>query len=95
MELITHLNAASATDQQAAYTGNSQDSAAMLASTPSAALFPRVLTSSLLPAQGGVGLVEVPTQIQALKETPKLTRAAAFGPLRFELIVTPTSSALG
>ncbi|KAL3148214.1 hypothetical protein ABBQ38_014211 [Trebouxia sp. C0009 RCD-2024] len=32
-----------------------------------AALFPRVLTSSLLPAQGGVGLVEVPTQIQALQ----------------------------
>ncbi|KAL3154646.1 hypothetical protein ABBQ32_014093 [Trebouxia sp. C0010 RCD-2024] len=39
----------------------------MPASTPSAALFPRVLTSSLLPAQGGVGLVEVPTQIQALQ----------------------------
>ncbi|KAL3149626.1 hypothetical protein ABBQ32_001668 [Trebouxia sp. C0010 RCD-2024] len=47
--------------------GNSQDSAALPASTPSAALFPRVLTSSLLPAQGGVGLVEVPTQIQALQ----------------------------
>ncbi|KAL3157316.1 hypothetical protein ABBQ32_011800 [Trebouxia sp. C0010 RCD-2024] len=39
----------------------------MPASTPSAALFPRVQTSSLLPAQGGVGLVEVPTQIQALQ----------------------------
>ena len=31
------------------------------------ALFSRVLTSSLPPAQGGVGLVEVPTQIQALQ----------------------------
>ncbi|KAL3161902.1 hypothetical protein ABBQ38_008989 [Trebouxia sp. C0009 RCD-2024] len=41
--------------------GNSQDSAALPAPTPSAALFPRVLTSSLLPAQGGVWLVEVPT----------------------------------
>ncbi|DBA84921.1 TPA: hypothetical protein ACH3X1_005932 [Trebouxia sp. C0004] len=47
--------------------GNSQDSAALPAPAPSAALFPRVLTSSLLPAQGGVGLVEVPTQIQALQ----------------------------
>ncbi|KAL3155051.1 hypothetical protein ABBQ32_001027 [Trebouxia sp. C0010 RCD-2024] len=47
--------------------GNSQDSAALPASAPSAALFPRVLTSSLPPAQGGVGLVEVPTQIQALQ----------------------------
>ena len=47
--------------------GNSQDSAALPASAPSAALFPRVLTSSLLPAQGGVGLVEVPIQIQALQ----------------------------
>ncbi|KAL0038486.1 hypothetical protein WJX77_008030 [Trebouxia sp. C0004] len=47
--------------------GNSQDSAALPAPAPSAALFPRVHTSSLLPAQGGVGLVEVPTQIQALK----------------------------
>ena len=43
--------------------GNSQDSAALPAPAPSAALFPRVLTSSLPPAQGGVGLVEVPTQI--------------------------------
>ncbi|KAL3135293.1 hypothetical protein ABBQ32_007491 [Trebouxia sp. C0010 RCD-2024] len=47
--------------------GSSQDSAALPASAPSAALFPRVLTSSLPPAQGGVGLVEVPTQIQALQ----------------------------
>ena len=47
--------------------GNSQDSAALPAPAPSAALFPRVLTSSLPPAQGGVGLVEVPTQIQALQ----------------------------
>ncbi|KAL3153594.1 hypothetical protein ABBQ38_001542 [Trebouxia sp. C0009 RCD-2024] len=47
--------------------GNSQDSAALPAPASSAALFPRVLTSSLLPAQGGVGLVEVPTQIQALQ----------------------------
>ncbi|KAL3151122.1 hypothetical protein ABBQ38_012988 [Trebouxia sp. C0009 RCD-2024] len=47
--------------------GNSQDSAALPAPAPSAALYPRVLTSSLLPAQGGVGLVEVPTQIQALQ----------------------------
>ncbi|KAL3136231.1 hypothetical protein ABBQ32_007243 [Trebouxia sp. C0010 RCD-2024] len=47
--------------------GNSQDSAALPASAPSAALFPRALTSSLPPAQGGVGLVEVPTQIQALQ----------------------------
>ena len=37
--------------------GNSQDSAALPAPAPSAALFPRVLTSSLPPAQGGVGLV--------------------------------------
>ncbi|KAL3135451.1 hypothetical protein ABBQ32_007473 [Trebouxia sp. C0010 RCD-2024] len=44
-----------------------RDSAALPASAPSAALFPRVLTSSLPPAQGGVGLVEVPTQIQALQ----------------------------
>ena len=47
--------------------GNSQDSAALPAPAPSAALFPRVLTSSLPPAQGGVGLVEVPTRIQALQ----------------------------
>ncbi|KAL3145587.1 hypothetical protein ABBQ32_003139 [Trebouxia sp. C0010 RCD-2024] len=47
--------------------GNSQDSVALPASAPSAALFPRALTSSLPPAQGGVGLVEVPTQIQALQ----------------------------
>ena len=47
--------------------GNSQDSAALPAPAPSAALFPRVLTSSLPPAQGGEGLVEVPTQIQALQ----------------------------
>ena len=47
--------------------GNSQDSAALPAPAPSAALFPRVLTSSLPPAQGGVGLVEVPTQIRALQ----------------------------
>ena len=47
--------------------GNSQDYAALPAPAPSAALFPRVLTSSLPPAQGGVGLVEVPTQIQALQ----------------------------
>ena len=47
--------------------GNSQDSAALPAPAPSAALFLRVLTSSLPPAQGGVGLVEVPTQIQALQ----------------------------
>ncbi|KAL3135278.1 hypothetical protein ABBQ38_006250, partial [Trebouxia sp. C0009 RCD-2024] len=43
------------------------DSDALPAPASSAALFPRVLTSSLLPAQGGVGLVEVPTQIQALQ----------------------------
>ena len=47
--------------------GNDQDSAALPAPAPSAALFPRVLTSSLPPSQGGVGLVEVPTQIQALQ----------------------------
>ena len=47
--------------------GNSQDSAALPGPSPSGALFPRVLTSSLPPAQGGVGLVEVPTQIQALQ----------------------------
>ena len=47
--------------------GNTQDSVALPAPAPSAALFPRVLTSSLPPAQGGVGLVEVPSQIQALQ----------------------------
>ena len=47
--------------------GNTQDSVALRAPAPSAALFPRVLTSSLPPAQGGVGLVEVPSQIQALQ----------------------------
>ena len=57
----SHSDAALALTQ-----GNTQDSVALLAPTPSAALFPRVLTSSLPPAQGGVGLVEVPSQIQAL-----------------------------
>ena len=47
--------------------GNSQDSAGLPTPATSAALFPRVLTSSLPPAQGGVGLVEVPTQVQALQ----------------------------
>ena len=47
--------------------GNSPDSAGLPTPAPLAALFPRVLTSALPPAQGGVGLVEVPTQIQALQ----------------------------
>ena len=47
--------------------GNSQSPAHLPSQAPSGALFPGVLTSSLPPAQGGVGLVEVPTQIQALQ----------------------------
>ena len=47
--------------------GNSQDAAGLPTPAPSAVLFPRVFTSSLPPAQGGVELVEVPTQIQALQ----------------------------
>lgn len=47
--------------------GNSQSSAQLPSLAPTAALFPGELTSSLPPAKGGVGLVEVPTQVQALQ----------------------------
>ena len=53
--------------------GNTQDSVALPAPAPSAALFPRVLTGSLPPAQGGVGLVEAPSQIHALILTKVMT----------------------
>ena len=58
----SHSNATVALAQ-----GNSQDSAGLPTPAPSAALFQRVLTSSSIPAQGGVGLVEASTQIQALQ----------------------------
>ena len=45
--------------------GNSQGSA-QLPAAPGAALFPGELTSSLPLSKGGVGLVHVPTQVQAL-----------------------------
>ena len=41
--------------------------ACLLSSTPGAALFPGELTSSLPLSGGGVGLVHVPTQVQALQ----------------------------
>ena len=47
--------------------GNSQGSAQLPCGAPGAALFPGELTSSLPLARGGVGLVHVPTQIQALQ----------------------------
>ena len=47
--------------------GNSQTPAQLPSLAPLGALFPGVLTSSLPPAKGGVGLVEVPTQVQALQ----------------------------
>ena len=46
--------------------GNSQGSA-QLPAAPGAALFPGELTSSLPLSKGGVGLVHVPTQVQALQ----------------------------
>ncbi len=47
--------------------GCSQGSAHLPSSGPGAALFPGELTSSLPLSRGGVGLVHVPTQIQALQ----------------------------
>ena len=47
--------------------GCSQGSAHLPSSGPGAALFPGELTSSLPLSKGGVGLVHVPTQIQALQ----------------------------
>ena len=47
--------------------GNSQDSTQLPCVSSGKALFPGELTSSLPSAQGGVGLVHVPTQIQALQ----------------------------
>jgi len=47
--------------------GNSQGSAQLPSAAPGAALFPGELTSSLPLSKGGVGLVHVPTQVQALQ----------------------------
>ena len=47
--------------------GNSQGSTQLPCVSSGQALFPGELTSSLPSAQGGVGLVHVPTQIQALQ----------------------------
>ena len=47
--------------------GNSQNPAQPLSQAPTASLYPGQITSSLLPAKGGVGLVNMPTQVQALQ----------------------------
>ena len=47
--------------------GNSQNPAQPLSQAPTASLYPGQITSSLLPAKGGVGLVHMPTQVQALQ----------------------------
>ena len=47
--------------------GSSQGSAQLPSAAPGAALFPGELTSSLPSSEGGVGLVHVPTQVQALQ----------------------------
>ncbi len=47
--------------------GNSQGSAQLPSAASGAALFPAELTSSLPLSKGGVGLVHVPTQVQALQ----------------------------
>ena len=47
--------------------GNSQNPAQPLSQASTASLYPGQITSSLLPAKGGVGLVHMPTQVQALQ----------------------------
>jgi len=47
--------------------GKSQGNAQLPSAAPGAALFPGELTSSLPLSKGGVGLVHVPTQVQALQ----------------------------
>ena len=47
--------------------GNSQNPAQPLSQAPTASLYPGQITSSLLPAKGGWGLVHMPTQVQTLQ----------------------------
>jgi hypothetical protein len=54
-------------DSVALARGCSQGSAHLPSSVPGAALFPEELTSSLPLSKGGVGLMHVPTQIQAVQ----------------------------
>jgi len=74
-QLSRHLRKFVGSAQQASHSGDavalaqgySQGSAQLPSAAPGAALFPGELTSSLPLSKGGVGLVHVPTQVQALQ----------------------------
>ena len=74
-QLSRHLRKFVASAQQASHSGDavalaqgySQGSAQLPSAAPGAALFPGELTSSLPLSKRGVGLVHVPTQVQALQ----------------------------